>query len=59
MECVAKWNRYQKTPRRQYRNRGLILTIERWNQNTPDIMKVAERSAELFQTHVSVLRNDC
>jgi len=58
-ECVAKWDRYQKTLRSQYRNRNQILTNERQTQSTPDIKDVAEQSAEPFWTRVSVTRNDC
>ena len=58
-ECVAKWDRYQKTLRRQYQNLDQILTNERQNQSTPDIKNVAEQSVKPFWTHVSVPRNDC
>ena len=54
-ECVAKWDRYQKTPRRQYRNQGQILTNERQTQSTPDIKNIAES----FRTRVFAPRNDC
>jgi len=58
-ECVAKWDRYQKTPRRQYRNQGQILTNERQTQSTLDIKNAAVWSAESFRTRVSAPRNDC
>jgi len=57
-ECVAKWDRYQKTLRHQYQNLDQILTNERQTQSTPDIKNVVERSVEPFWTCVSVPRND-
>jgi len=58
-EYIAKWDRYQKTPRRQYRNWGQILTNERQTQSTPDIKNVVEQSTEPFRTRISVPSNDC
>ena len=45
-ECVAKWDRYQKTLRRQYWNQGQILTNERQTQSTPDIKNVVVKGAK-------------
>jgi len=58
-ECVAKWDRYQKTLRHQYWDQGQILTNERRNQSTLDIKNVVEWSVEPFQTRISIPRNDC